>query len=213
MIPMIKFSSYLRQDQESENKTENIKDKNLPEVIESKEFPDKKKSRNSHLLQCLENLKMKIKKNSLEKALNFTFCSYFKNKFKSFFRMKVDFEGQTILTADKMYEKEMDIVLLLKRIQNVEKLKCILLNRKQRIIFDLIKPKIHVVDSEEIASVSKEKWMDLSEITMKSLDIGQNTNNKDEEINNVLSFYEEKIRYDDEQITEIDRNLLDFFKE
>ena len=55
MIPMIKFSSYLRQDQESENKTENIKDKNLPEVIESKEVPDKKKSRNSHLLQCLEN--------------------------------------------------------------------------------------------------------------------------------------------------------------
>ena len=107
----------------------------------------------------------------------------------------------------------MDIVLLLKRIQNVEKLKCILLNRKQRIIFDLIKPKIPVVDSEEIDSVSKEKWMDLSEITMKSLDIGQNTNNKDEEINNVLSFYEEKIRYDDEQITEIDRNLLDFFKE
>ena len=88
-------------------------------MIELNEIPDKK-SENSHLLQCIENLNMRMEKNTIAKSLNFSFYSYFKNKFKSFFKMKVDFEGQNILTADQMYEKETDIVVLLKRIQEAE---------------------------------------------------------------------------------------------
>ena len=215
MIPKIPLSSYLQRDQENESsRNENFKCKyNHPEVIELNEVQDKKSGRkNSHLLQCVENLKMRIRKNKMGKKLNFSFYTYFKNKFKSFCKMKLDFEGQIVLSADKMYEKETDIIQLLKRIQDIEKLKCILLNEKQRTIFDLIRPKINNVFHKEIDCASRGNSFDLSEIIMKSLCIGKNQNK--EEINKVVSYYEEKLRSDEEEhITEIDRNLLNFFKE
>ena len=57
------------------------------------------------------------------------------------------------------------------------------------------------------------KLLELSEILMKSLDIGQNPNNKIEEIQNVLSVYEEKINNDEGEMNKIDKILLEFFKE
>ena len=54
---------------------------------------------------------------------------------------------------------------------------------------------------------------EFSEIMRKSLDIGQNPDNIIEEIQNVLSIYEEKINNDEGEMNEIDKTLLEFLKE
>ncbi len=126
-----------------------------------------------------------------------------KNKLKSLLRMKIDSEGEIILSADTIFEKETDIILLLKRIQDIEKLKFILLNKEQRILFDWIKPTIMI----------DRKSSDFCEVMKKSLTIKQTAHKQLEEIKNVLRVYEEKINNDNEETSEIDRNLLEFFME
>ena len=206
MIQMIPLSSYLRRDEENDNSKENFRGK---QIIENQNQQKKNFNNKEHLLHTIENLKTRVSKN--EKYLEFSFYSYFKNKFKSFLRMSVDFEGQIILNADQIYEKETDIILLLKRLQDVEKLKCILLNKEQRILFDLIKPSMDFA-SQQKNEIIKEKKKDFSEaMTQQPLENKKNTNSRKDEINNILDIYEEKIKYDEAQITEIDKNLFDFF--
>ena len=200
MIQMIPLSSYLRRDEENDNSKENFRGK---QIIENQNQQKKNFNNKEHLLHTIENLKTRVSKN--EKYLEFSFYSYFKNKFKSFLRISVDFEGQIILNADQIYEKETDIILLLKRLQDVEKLKCILLNKEQRILFDLIKPKIKTVSSNS----PNEKNSDFSEIMTETLDINNNVFKKAQEIRNVLSIYEERIRDRETKITKIDRSILE----
>ena len=75
----------------------------------------------------------------------------------------------------------------------------------------MIKPTIEV-DNNQTRDLSKGKSLDLSEIMMKSLDIRQNQNKNNEEINNVLRVYEEKLAGGKDEINHIDKNLLEFFK-
>ena len=199
-------------DFEEENKNAEIK---IPDQLEQNEnlVQEKKKSQFS---QSIENLKKKIQKNNEVKPFKFSFYNYMKNKMKSKLRMKVDSGGQIMLSADKIYDKETDIILLSKRIQDIEKLKCIFLNKEQRILFDLIKPTIMIDNKNQEkngSSASRGKLFELSEILKKSLDIGQNPNNEIEEMQNVLSVYEEKINNDEGEMKEIDKTLLEFFKE
>ena len=211
---MIPLSSYLQRDDKNYIINKDITarkildqhEENENRIRDKKQFQDK-----SDLLQCIDNLKIQLTKNNMIKSLNFSFYCYVKNKVKSLFGMNVDFEGQTILSADKIYEKEADIILFLKRIQDIDKLKCILLNKEQRILFDWIKPTLDI-NSDPRNDLSKGKSLDLSEIMMKSLDIKQNPNTKIEEMLNALRIYEEKLKCE-EEINDIDKNLLEFFKD
>ena len=76
------------------------------------------------------------------------------------------------------------------------------------ILFDWIKPKI-MINTKNSSTSPRKKLSDFSEVMMKSLDMGQNP----QEINKVLRDYEEKIKGDDGEINDIDRNLLEYFKE
>ena len=87
-------------------------------------------------------------------------------------------------------------------------MKLILLNKEQRILFDWIKPSIEIDFNS-----SRGKSSDLFEIMMKSLDIGQNPDKQIEEMHNVIKLYEEKMKGEEGQLNEIDRNLLEFFKD
>lgn len=54
-----------------------------------------------------------------------------------------------IVYADQVYQKETNVLLLFKRLQDIEKMKYLLLTRKQRKLFELMKPSLPSFDDEE----------------------------------------------------------------
>ena len=110
---------------------------------------------NENFLRNLENLKTEIDNKSKER-FDFSFFSFAKMKIKDIFGCSLTFEEKNILNADTIYKKESDVNLLIKRSQDIEKMKCILFTKKQRKLLDLMKPSLMDLDEENDLKV-KEK--------------------------------------------------------
>ena len=92
--------------------------------------------------------------------IKFNFFDFLKLTLKSIFRIKKTFVEKLFLRSRKIFEKEIDIVKILKRIQDIEKLKYLLMSEKQIALFDVLeKPMIYL--DEEVA-------MDGSSFVLKS---------------------------------------------
>lgn len=70
---------------------------------------------------------------------------YIKLKIKKFFRFNINDREKLYLKAEKIFDQEIDVIHLLKRNQEIEKIKYLLLNRKQILLFKFLeKPMIHL---------------------------------------------------------------------
>ena len=200
------LSAYLRKDQGCDN-NDIIKNENKilqsPKTDDKSLFEDKTNEKSNDdidiLLKTIKKLKQSINEKN-KKKFDFSFFSYFKNKFKSFFRFPLDFEGKNILNSEEIYQKETDIINLLKRLQDVEKLKYFLFTKDQRILFELIKPFL-----DEDCNINQEKMV-LSERFS-----GKKENQSKNSIFEILNEYEEKIK-NEHKINKIDRRMILFFK-
>ena len=93
---------------------------------------------------------------------------YLKHNFKSFLGMKLDKKQKLIQEAEKHYSEQLDIILLLNKIQELEKLKLILLDSDQLYLFNMVtKPMIgtELCEREE-EKHSNNPTMKLSELIM-----------------------------------------------
>ena len=96
--------------------------------------------------------------------------------------------------SEKIYEKELDYIEILKKLQDVDKLKRILLNKNQLILFNLLtKPVIHLNDKMVRRSFS----INLGRLSKKKEE------NFEEDLKMALDYYEKE-----KDINEIDQRLF-----
>lgn len=153
------LSSYLQKDQEIENINEdkgsngrNLDDSNKSKFNEffngskrTKIFKTTKKIYCFALKTCRNNVNEKM-----SEILIFPLSHTSKKKIRAFYNKQgLNAEGKMIVYADQVYQKETNVLLLFKRLQDIEKMKYLLLTRKQRKLFELMKPSLPSFDDEE----------------------------------------------------------------
>lgn len=93
----------------------------------------------------------KKENNNKNNLLNFDFLQYIKLVIKQIFKIPTTVKEKIFLKAKMMYERETDLVAILKKVQDVEKLKFIIFNEKQVALFDLLeKPMVFIGGEKKI---------------------------------------------------------------
>lgn len=96
----------------------------------------------------LENL-------AIGESLNISAFDYFKYLLKKSFCMKRNEKEQLIEKADKLYKQELDITCILKKIHEIDKLKSLILDKDQLVLFNYLdKPHISLKSKEEKRSLT-----------------------------------------------------------
>ena len=141
-----------------------------------------------------------LKKNNSQK-LKLSMFEYLIMKMKSFLPFcKMNYSEQLFKKSEKIYEKEVDYIDVLKKLQDIDKLKQVLLNRHQYILFDfLAKPMIHLNDPI------------LKQMTIgSSINLEKSDKQKKESLKQTLDYYENlKVEH---RLSEIDERLFDILQ-
>ena len=81
------------------------------------------------------------------------FCEYGVLYLKQLAKINLSEKEQLFLKGVKIYDEELDIVHILRKIQEIEKMKMVLFNEEQRILFNMIdKPMIYLDEKKENSS-------------------------------------------------------------
>lgn len=156
------------------------------------------------------NLQAKNPLNDKEK-IHITTWEYIKMKVKDFFDLKLLEKEKIILKVENLFEEQLDIIRILKALQDVEKLKMILFNKKQLALFDLLaKPLIFVYENEcEERSAGEKIFKKMENKLLDSKYFGARPSvKKIQNIQDILNSY--KNEADNAEINEIDKRLLKF---
>lgn len=101
----------------------------------------------------LRTLKEFLNYKEKQHKINFNFFDFLKLTVKKMFKMKTTFVEKLFMRARKIFKKEIDIAKILKRIQDIEKLKYLLMSEEQIALFDVLeKPLIYLKDEPLIES-------------------------------------------------------------
>ena len=96
--------------------------------------------------------RMKISKRYNERVkLKFSVWEYIKYYFKKMFKISLSNENKLIEETEKAYKQNYDIILILKRLLDLEKLKGLFLNDRQKILFDLRETNFYPNTQDEIS--------------------------------------------------------------
>ena len=91
-----------------------------------------------------------IKLNEKNQQIRFNMMDFIKLMIKTITRFRFNFKEKLYLRAHKVFDTEIDIVKILQRIQDLEKLKYLLFDDQQLLLFDLLeKPMIFAEEEEE----------------------------------------------------------------
>lgn len=144
-----------------------------------------------------------------ESKITIKIWEYFKLKLKKFLKFQLHPQENLFYIAEKIFQRELDVINILKRLQDVEKLKMILLNENQLSLFELLaKPMIYLEGHEKKKEFEEKKM--LSRLDSTIVDNKLMARKKEEEkiknIKKILYSYKKTIR--SENLTEIDQRLL-----
>ena len=84
-----------------------------------------------------EKCKIINKKEVIQRKI--TMYDYIKYVFHKFFKIKLKETNQIIEETERLYEKDLDLIGVLRKINELEKLKYVILNKRQREMFDIIR--------------------------------------------------------------------------
>ena len=102
-------------------------------------------------------------KKSDKREFEFSLFEYFVYNLKKFFRQELTFKENLFKKAEKTFKKEVDLITILQRIHEIDKMKLIFLNQRQITLFELL--------SKPMIFVDKNKWETLKKSnTMKKLE-------------------------------------------
>ena len=138
-----------------------------------------------------------------ENKLNMGFIEYVKFKLLGLFGSR-SYKHRLIQKAEEKFIEEMDIVRLLNKLHEIEKLKLLLLDEDQLVLFEIITKPIFTVD-EEINEMSDSKEMTKSQKENKKLDkiIRSYKNLQDQSKQNAIN--ERLFRLIDEKIRKLQK--------
>ena len=97
---------------------------------------------------------------SCENQNNIQYFDYIKYHWKSFFTMKLNEHDELVETALGKFYSEMDILMILEKVHEIDKLKSIIFNPIQRDLFELV-PKMMISKSSKLKNNNKEAKEDL----------------------------------------------------
>jgi len=144
------------------------------------------------------------------KPVNLDFSEYLSLKGKMILRQKLTTKEKLFLSSEKKFRDETDVVYILKKIQEFEKFKMILLNEKQLGLFNLIaKPLIYLENQRNQVRNNSGYWISNSQDSNREI----NTKNRLSELKALyssLSNQEDKSQIDQNLLMLIEKNI--FFK-
>jgi len=159
------------------NEKVKVKKKPEPEILqEFKDFQDKK-----------NNLKMNLFEYVLFKVYKILGC-------------KKGLKRKLFWKAEEIFDKELDIVNILKRLQDVEKLKLLILSPKQIALFNLLAKPMLYMDDEVYLENKKKGGYQITEILSFS--------GKKENLKNTLEYYKKHFKNNENEMSEIDKRLV-----
>ena len=143
--------------------------------------------------------------------LTFSIFEYFKYNLKIFFGCDLNFKEKLFKKTEKTFNKEVDLISILKRIHEIDKMKLLVLNQRQLTLFDLL--------SKPMIFVDEKKWRNSRKVSKISLEDnpgfkmanfmrqGKKAQKKNEEI---IQCYEETLKQKNNN--PIDERLMYFME-
>lgn len=182
-------------------KKNKLKSKSKTDLSKHKNFFNKKKgipgSNNSQ-----NNLKEKLSKFQRNKKelgknkIHMNFCNYWKMQLKILLRMKLNEEEKIFHQSHHLYLRDLDYLEIVRKLQDIEKLKHIILNENQLKLFNFLSKPSILIDLE------KKK----SDKFLKPIYLNKEQN-EEEEIKKIIEYFESKKK--DGNFTEVDQKLLE----
>jgi len=121
----------------------NFKGKKPPFINLTKKLKNEKNE-----IESSKRLDDFVNLNDQQNKITFNIFEYLQLIFKIIFRRKKDFKEQLFLKAEEVFENELDLGKMLKRVQDIEKLKYLLLNENQIALFDVLEKPMIFVDEK-----------------------------------------------------------------
>jgi len=190
----------------------------FPDISESPLKSELKLNNNQlEKIKALEKFEEFKKESSQKFIMNFNIFEYFRLNFRNFFRIKLSPKEKLFLKGEEIYDNELDIIYILKKLQEVEKLKIILFNNEQMTLFHLLdKPMIYMEegegDFEEDLEGNRNPSKKMSEILNKTKGVSR------ERLRQVLSYFNnldsnsQMNEIDKRLVNLVDKNLANFTK-
>ena len=180
---------------------------------EKKIPPDNPKESNEPIqdFSTPKKLKEKVENHENDEKIKFSTYSYLKNTFKHLLGKKLDNTGKIIVKASSVYEKEFDILLILKRLKDIEKIKMFLFNDRQLKLFELIDKLEFPLDNESNNNLNIERQVTLQNVVRDTLFGEKISDQKKRILSETLKDYQYNV--DPQTLTEIDKKLLSYFEE
>lgn len=122
------------------------------EKNERRKIPTLNNIKFMNINQINSNFNLFCQENQKKQKLYMGFIEYIKLKFKSKFKFKASEKEKLFQMGEQMYFKEINIVEIMKKIQEIDKLKSVLFSKEQFFLFSLIvKPSICKTKEESMA--------------------------------------------------------------
>ena len=135
--------------------------------------------------------------------MNFNLYEYIILYFKRLFHRKISEKEKLFLKGVDLYDKELDIVGILRKLQEIEKIKIILFNKEQLTLFNLLeKPLICLTGKEDLQRLST-----LSPSRQMTEMIQRNSRIDPEQLKKAFDYFETLKR--NAQLSDIDKKLTD----
>lgn len=139
-----------------------------------------------------------VKLNEKTSRISFNVFDFFKLITKRITSFGLTFKEKLFMKATEVFEKEIDIVKILQRVQDIEKLKFILLNDQQRTLFEVLeKPMIFVDNESKFINMKSSEFVKCLSRKETALDI---------KITKAFQYYQELEKKDSED--PIDKKLF-----
>lgn len=106
------------------------------------------------------------KETDQKKKLHLNVYQFIKLKFKKLFQIQLTDDEKLFLKAEKIFHQEIDVIQILKKHQEVDRLKYLLLDKNQVLLFKFLERPIVNLDSEEKVS-SRKTQGDITEAELR----------------------------------------------
>lgn len=199
MNQIIKDEENIQKSSEIQIEMSNSKDQKS-NTNKRKSFFNKKRTSSQNKAQ--KSLTEKISKFQKDKEqlkknkIHMNFCNYWKMQLKILFRIKLNEEERIFRKSHLLFLKDLDYLEMVKKLQDIEKLKHIILNENQLKLFNFLSKPSILIDLEK-----EKKQKNLKPIYLKI------EGNEEDEIKKIIEYFETKKK--DGSLSEVDQKLLD----
>lgn len=138
--------------------------------------------------------------NLIKENIVISFIKYLRIKLKNVFKMNLSYQENLIVKTEEIFNEEIEVEHILKKLKDIDKLKALLFNEKQINMFDfLAKPMIYL-----------ENYINAEEKSHPHFTLNNSIPNDKNSIKNIMEYYDELLNSDPDKLSYIDKNILKY---